>query len=527
MSEGHSTRRDLGIILTRVSDDKQSGASSQLTTTRHLAHVNAVEVVAEINDDGISSDDLDRAGLVEALDLLERYHRAAEPISWVLVDQSDRLSRADSLETSELLLKMRRLGVRKVATPSRIFKLYDALDRTLLQIEADHKNNPFLKDLARRVLNGMLDTARAGFWTGQKCPIGYKVIYTPGEHQKKNRRSGRLVLDPETAPIVRELFERYLECGSTREVTRLLQLRTGRRWSQQGVQRILEKEIYTGTRVFGGRTKSEKVKLVDGEAVIVGQEDDEQPADSKENGTQPPEGHDVVKIACCPAIIDQELFLAVQAKLREGKYRTRKKNSVPMALTGLCRCGACGSRMGVNRHYQRCTRKDEVDGKGCPRSNYHRSDEILRRVLTRLADDLLAGDTVARLAELAGTAQDEARQQHEASLNTARKALDACEARLATARRRLAEAPDDLVEEVQRLIRELRDSLAGGVSCSLCWQRRDGTQTERRSPGTGDGDPGLSDREGCQEQGHGGSDRGGITLMAQSPVDYHGKDWRL
>src|SRR5262245_48254284 len=140
MSENNSTTRDDGIILTRVSDSKQSGASSQLAGCRRLAGLHGIGVVAEVNDDGVSGDDLEREGVVETLALLQKAHRAGAPIGWLITDQSDRLSRADSIDTSEVLAKMRRLGVRKVATPARIFDLYNNLDRTLLLIEADHKN---------------------------------------------------------------------------------------------------------------------------------------------------------------------------------------------------------------------------------------------------------------------------------------------------------------------------------------------------------------------------------------------------
>jgi hypothetical protein len=63
---------------------------------------------------------------------LRKAHKDGEPIGWLITDQSDRLSRADLIATSEVLAKMRRLGVRKVATPSRIFGLHNNLDRTLL-----------------------------------------------------------------------------------------------------------------------------------------------------------------------------------------------------------------------------------------------------------------------------------------------------------------------------------------------------------------------------------------------------------
>src|SRR4051812_41129832 len=94
-----STENDRGIIYRRVSDDKQSGGSSQQTNLEHLSRVLRVRIVATVEDDGESGDDLERPGLVEVLTLLEKAHRQGEPVAWLLIDQSDRLSRADSLDT--------------------------------------------------------------------------------------------------------------------------------------------------------------------------------------------------------------------------------------------------------------------------------------------------------------------------------------------------------------------------------------------------------------------------------------------
>jgi DNA invertase Pin-like site-specific DNA recombinase len=239
-------------LYLRVSDAKQSGASSQLTNTRRLARERGLDVVEEVSDDGRSGDDLTRAGLMQVVATLEREHRKGQAISWVIVDQFDRLSRARSLKTFPLLDRMADLGVRYVATPERTYDLHSELDLTLLQIETGHKNSPFLKAQGRRVLNGMIDAARLGFWTGQKPPLGYKIVYAPGDHGSRKRRSGRLAIDEETGPIVRELFDRYLAGESTRDLTRWLSSRLGRRMHRGTVQSILETSRRAGAGAGSG-----------------------------------------------------------------------------------------------------------------------------------------------------------------------------------------------------------------------------------------------------------------------------------
>src|SRR5262249_26386615 len=99
--------------------------------------------------------------------------------------------------------------------------------------------------------------------------------------------------------------------------------------------------------------------------------------------------------------------------------------------------------------YLCCARKREDGSASCPGSIYVRGDVVLQRVLATLADQLLEGDTVTRLVKLAGEAEDEARTAWQKELDQAEKALDSIDTRLATARRRLASSPDDLLEEYQ------------------------------------------------------------------------------
>jgi hypothetical protein len=218
------------------------------------------------------------------------------------------------------------------------------------------------------------------------------------------------------------------------------------------VQRLLENEKYTGTRVFGGRTGGRHARLKDGAAAVI------------EAGGASAKG-DVLRVAACPAIVPLELFLAVAARLANGRKNGRKKGVPVTPLAGLCRCGACGAAMHSCRKgsllYLVCSRRREEGKDTCPTSNYARGDEVFSRVVATLADRLLQGDTVARLVELAGQAEDEARARWEAAVRSARKAVESCNGRLATARRRLAEAPDDLVEDYQRLVRELKEEMAG------------------------------------------------------------------
>jgi hypothetical protein len=104
--------------------------------------------------------------------------------------------------------------------------------------------------------------------------------------------------------------------------------------------------------------------------------------------------------------------------------------------------------------------KSEDGKKACLTSVCARGDVILERVLSTLAEHLLAEDAVAKLITLAGEAEDEAEKAHEQAEASAVKALEACDARLARARRRLAECEDDLLEDFKATVRDLKEKRA-------------------------------------------------------------------
>jgi DNA invertase Pin-like site-specific DNA recombinase len=467
MSTSNSTqRRERGIILTRVSDPKQSGGAVQLENCRRLARQHDVLVVAEIDDDGVSGDDMERPGIIAMLATLEKAHRQRDPITWIITDQSDRVFRANSLPSFEVLAKSWRFGVRKLLTPGRLFDLCSALDRTMLQIEIDHKNNPYLKDLGRRALGGMLEIAKLGYWTGQKEPLGYKVVKVPGEWAGRRRESGRLAIDPDTAPLIVEMFELYRDGLSTADLAVWLGRRLGRTYCPMAIRRMLRNELYTGTRVFGGRPVGRHAGLIDGAAAILPEGSD---------GSE----RDAVRITgVYPAIISQGLFDAVQRRLAKAKRGGRKKHwtnkakgqaACPTApLSGLCCCGVCGEVLQSCRvhpyHYMVCKQAHELGLDACPGGRRYRAGELLARVKATLAENLLQGDAVARLVELAGQAEGEARREWEARLESARRAADTTAANLARARRRLATEPDDMLDHIRLAIRELTVELAAAES---------------------------------------------------------------
>ena len=73
-----------------------------------------------------------------------------------------------------------------------------------------------------------------------------------------------LEVDPATAPVVRELFEKSLRGSGLKELCKELNDRgitnRGKRWYKGTLHYVLRNEAYTGTAVWGKTSKGQDVK---------------------------------------------------------------------------------------------------------------------------------------------------------------------------------------------------------------------------------------------------------------------------
>lgn len=93
---------------------------------------------------------------------------------------------------------------------------------------------------AKRTKDRMKELAENGLWTGGPAPMGYKLI------------DKKLIIDPEEATKVKEIFNLFLEGYRRSEIARLYSLETKR------VIRMLKNPIYIGKLKFHAREKVNK-----------------------------------------------------------------------------------------------------------------------------------------------------------------------------------------------------------------------------------------------------------------------------
>ena len=107
----------------------------------------------------------------------------------------------------------------------------------------------YSENLAQEVTRGMREAASRGFFLASKAPFGYKrVKVLDGAKERPT-----LVIDEETAPIVKEVFEKSLRGNGLKEICRDLNERgimhKGRRWYKRRLHYVLNNEAYIGTSV--------------------------------------------------------------------------------------------------------------------------------------------------------------------------------------------------------------------------------------------------------------------------------------
>ena len=172
----------------------------------------------------------------------------------------------------------------------------------------------YSKNLAQDVVRGMREAASRGFFLASNAPFGYRRVKV--SDGVKDRPT--LEVDPATAPVVKEIFEKSLRGSGLKGISKELNDRgvtnRGKRWYKGTLHYLLRNEAYTGTAVWGRTSKGEK--------------------------TQEP-----VRVeGAWPALISRELFDEVQQAMRDRAPKVRKpgRGGSRFLLSELLKCGVCG-----------------------------------------------------------------------------------------------------------------------------------------------------------------------------------------
>ena len=210
-------------------------------------------------------------------------------------------------------------------------------------------------DLRQKVVRGMRESAKKGRVSVGKLPIGYM----------RNPENGRVIVDPEKAEAVREVFRMYINGADMAAMQKALYKRgirskAGKEPTQAVVYRMLRNKHYLGRFEVQG-----------------------------------------VEILVEP-IIDQETFDAAAALFKPLHQNAAGKADMEYLLSCKCRCGLCGSLLhgahsishtGRKYYYYRCASQKKCALKPIPQK------ELEDLVIERTCQDILTDDMIERLAD--------------------------------------------------------------------------------------------------------------------------------
>ncbi len=223
----------------------------------------------------------------------------------------------------------------------------------------------------------MREAASRGYFLASRAPFGYKRIKV--SDGMKDRPT--LEIDPDAAPIIKEIFESSRRGNGLKEICKELNDRgitnRGKRWQKSPVHAMLTNEAYTGTAVWGVNSKDPKT----GEPVRV------------ENAW--------------PALVARETFEAVQQGLHQRAPAQQRPARVgsQYLLSGLLRCGVCGksysgqaAKSGQFAYYV-CARLLR-EGAGSCTGRYLNAERVEDYIIEKVRERILTEETITELVTL-------------------------------------------------------------------------------------------------------------------------------
>ena len=339
------------VIYARFSSEKQNEASieGQLRECMDYANFNNIEVIGNYIDRAQSAKTDHRPEFQRMIK--DSYKR---PFDCILVWKLDRFARNryDSAYYKNILKKN---GVRVISAKESISQGADGI---LLEAILEGYAEFYSAELSEKVKRGMTENALKAKSNGVRPPFGYYVDDT--DHYQ---------IDETFAPIVREIFTRYLDGMRVNDIVKLLNERgikhKGFEMKYNAVFRILTNRKYIGEYKFG----------------------------------------DIVIPNAIPAIIDEATFTSVQQRMaRNKKAPAMHRSEDDYLLTTRLFCGKCGAMMtGVigtshtSRQYRYYKCNHSKQGK-CDKKSV-RKEWLEEFVLDEIKELLSSDEVVEELAD--------------------------------------------------------------------------------------------------------------------------------
>jgi DNA invertase Pin-like site-specific DNA recombinase len=274
----------------------------------------------------------------------------------IVVYKLDRFAR-NRYDSATYKNKLRKNGVRVISATENIT---DNPEGIILESVLEGMAEFYSAELAQKITRGMNETALKCNSCGGSIPLGYKI------------QNKKFVIDPQTAPIVVEAFERYAQGETISEIAtsfnnRGFRTAKGVLFNKNSFRSMFRNERYIGIY------KYKDIRIEGG----------------------------------LPAIVDKETFKKVQDMLQINvKAPAQKRATQNYLLSQKLFCGHCGTLMtgecgtsknGERHYYYKCaTAKHEH---ACDKKAIRK--EWIERIVVMDALELLSPERIDELADMA------------------------------------------------------------------------------------------------------------------------------
>lgn len=320
-------------------DDSQS-IQNQKAMLRDYCRERDWEIYNIYCDDGYSGIDRTRPAFNRLLQDCE-----AGKINIVLCKDQSRFSRDTIVIEQYINDKFLEWGIRFIGVADNADS--DSEIYGTMRLFTSAYNEMYVKDISSKIRRTLTYKREQGQFIGSFAPYGYRT----DPNDKHN-----LIIDEETAPNVKLIFDMYIQGNGYRKIVQELNSRgvpspsaykrqTGSKyvncnadssnskglWTQSTIASVLRNEMYTGT-------------LVQGKSHHISYKNKKRKKVAENKWVRVPDTHE--------AIIDRETWERTQERLN-SRTRSSRSSQELSPLSGKVRCAVCGRPMKRNVYYNK------------------------------------------------------------------------------------------------------------------------------------------------------------------------------
>lgn len=448
----------------RMSSGKQEASpAQQRAEIKKLAERDGYKILRWYTDEGISGD------ATEKRKEFQRMTADAQELgdfSAVLVWDQDRFGRFDIIEAGRWIYPIRKAGVWLVSCSQGVIDWNDIMGQLVYSVQQMGKHS-FLLDLSRNVLRGKLAAAKQGkgasavpygydrqFYDAAGAPV--KLVPFGQKFSKPKDWTCRFVAsqNAEAPATVQWMFQTFADsdCGQgwlAAELNRRgVASSTGKKWSVNAVRRILTRQAYVGTLVWGAKRA--------GKYHHTGPDGEIERGDGHNKMGPPP----IVVEDVHDRLVDPALFARVQAKIASRQQTGRAPRFSRYLLSGVARCGHCGQPLGgkaaTGRDYRYYVCSLGMRSPGACHRYQVRQAELDEYILGVVEKVLFADDVVERI-RLSIYRQAKSRAGHKAKTAGLQNKIIALDAKIAKGTENLLLADPANIPEMSIMLAGWKD----------------------------------------------------------------------